>query len=45
VGVDTSRGPFDAPVVVDAAGAWAGALAATAAIISKSIERIRPGSS
>jgi sarcosine oxidase subunit beta len=29
VGVDTSRGAFDAPIVVDAAGAWAGALAAT----------------
>jgi sarcosine oxidase subunit beta len=29
IGVDTSRGPFDAPVVVDVAGAWAGRLAAT----------------
>lgn len=28
VGVDTSRGPFDAPIVVDAAGAWAGRVAA-----------------
>ena len=27
-GVDTSRGEFDAPIVVDAAGAWAGRLAA-----------------
>ncbi|HLE59222.1 MAG TPA: FAD-binding oxidoreductase, partial [Candidatus Limnocylindria bacterium] len=27
-GVDTSRGPFDAPIVVDAAGAWAGRVAA-----------------
>ncbi len=27
VGVDTSRGPFDAPLVVDAAGAWAGRIA------------------
>jgi sarcosine oxidase subunit beta len=32
VGVATSRGPFDAPVVVDAAGAWAGPLAATAGL-------------
>jgi sarcosine oxidase subunit beta len=30
VGVDTSRGPFDAPIVVDAAGAWAGRVAAMA---------------
>ncbi|HEX6129566.1 MAG TPA: FAD-binding oxidoreductase [Candidatus Limnocylindria bacterium] len=29
VGVETSRGPIDAPIVVDAAGAWAGPLAAT----------------
>lgn len=29
VGVDTSRGPFDAPIVVDVAGAWAGRLAAS----------------
>jgi len=29
VGVNTSRGPFDAPVVVDVAGAWAGRLAAS----------------
>jgi sarcosine oxidase subunit beta len=29
VGVSTSRGPFDAPIVVDAAGAWAPGLAAT----------------
>lgn len=28
VGVDTTRGPFDAPIVVDAAGAWAGRIAA-----------------
>jgi len=27
VGVETSRGPIDAPIVVDAAGAWAGPLA------------------
>jgi sarcosine oxidase subunit beta len=27
LGVDTSRGPFDAPIVVDAAGAWAGRVA------------------
>jgi len=29
VGVSTSRGDFDAPVVVDSAGAWAGRIAAT----------------
>ena len=29
VGVSTSRGDFDAPVVVDAAGAWAGRVAAS----------------
>lgn len=29
VGVSTSRGDFDAPVVVDSAGAWAGRVAAT----------------
>jgi glycine/D-amino acid oxidase-like deaminating enzyme len=29
VGVTTSRGAFDAPVVVDVAGAWAGTLAST----------------
>jgi sarcosine oxidase subunit beta len=28
IGVDTTRGPFDAPIVVDAAGAWAGRIAA-----------------
>ncbi|HEX2194015.1 MAG TPA: FAD-binding oxidoreductase [Candidatus Limnocylindria bacterium] len=28
-GLDTDRGPIDAPIVVDAAGAWAGALAET----------------
>ncbi len=28
VGVDTTRGSFDAPIVVDAAGAWAGHIAA-----------------
>ena len=28
IGVDTNRGPFDAPIVVDAAGAWAGRIAA-----------------
>jgi len=28
VGVDTTRGPYDSPVVVDAAGAWAGRVAA-----------------
>ena len=28
VGVETTRGPYDAPVVVDAAGAWAGRVAA-----------------
>ena len=28
VGVDTTRSPFDAPIVVDAAGAWAGRVAA-----------------
>ena len=27
VGVETSRGPFDAPIVVDAAGAWAARVA------------------
>ena len=27
LGVDTTRGPFDAPIVVDAAGAWAGRVA------------------
>lgn len=32
VGVDTSRGAFDAPIVVDAAGAWAGRVAAMAGI-------------
>lgn len=32
VGVDTSRGPFDAPIVVDAAGAWAGRVAALAGL-------------
>ena len=31
-GVTTGRGRFDAPVVVDAAGAWAGELAATAGV-------------
>ncbi len=31
-GVDTDRGTFAAPVVVDAAGAWAGALAATVGV-------------
>jgi glycine/D-amino acid oxidase-like deaminating enzyme len=29
IGVETSRGPIDAPIVVNAAGAWAAALAAT----------------
>jgi sarcosine oxidase subunit beta len=29
IGVETSRGPFDAPIVVDVAGAWAGRLATT----------------
>jgi glycine/D-amino acid oxidase-like deaminating enzyme len=29
VGVDSSRGAFDAPIVVDAAGAWAGRVAAS----------------
>jgi sarcosine oxidase subunit beta len=29
VGVDTGRGPIDTPIVVDAAGAWAGSLAAS----------------
>jgi len=28
VGVDTTRGPFDAPIVVNAAGAWAGRIGA-----------------
>jgi sarcosine oxidase subunit beta len=28
VGVDTTRGSFDAPIVIDAAGAWAGRVAA-----------------
>jgi sarcosine oxidase subunit beta len=32
VGVDTSRGSFDAPIVVDAAGAWAGRVAALAGV-------------
>lgn len=32
VGVDTSRGAFDAPIVVDAAGAWAGRVAAMVGI-------------
>ncbi|MDP9468405.1 MAG: FAD-binding oxidoreductase [Chloroflexota bacterium] len=32
VGVDTSRGSFDAPIVVDAAGAWAGRVAAMAGV-------------
>ncbi len=32
VGVDTSRGSFDAPIVVDAAGAWAGRVAALAEV-------------
>ncbi|MGZ8564223.1 MAG: NAD(P)/FAD-dependent oxidoreductase [Candidatus Limnocylindria bacterium] len=32
VGVDTSRGVFDAPIVVDAAGAWAGRIAAMAGV-------------
>lgn len=32
VGVDTSQGQFAAPVVVDAAGAWAAELAATAGV-------------
>ena len=32
IGVDTSQGPLDAPVVVDAAGPWAGVLAATAGV-------------
>ena len=32
VGVDTDRGRFDAPVVVDAAGAWAAELARTAGV-------------
>ncbi|MEO8638731.1 MAG: FAD-dependent oxidoreductase [Chloroflexota bacterium] len=27
IGVDTTRGPFDAPIVVNAAGAWAGRIA------------------
>ena len=32
IGVDTSRGAFDAPIVVDAAGAWAGRVAAMAGV-------------
>ncbi|HSM38363.1 MAG TPA: FAD-binding oxidoreductase [Candidatus Limnocylindrales bacterium] len=32
IGVETSRGRFEAPVVVDAAGAWAGPLAASAGV-------------
>ncbi len=32
VGVDTARGSFDAPIVVDAAGAWAGRVAAMVGI-------------
>jgi sarcosine oxidase subunit beta len=32
VGVETSRGAFDAPIVVDAAGAWAGRVAAMAGV-------------
>ena len=32
VGVDTSRGAFDAPIVVDAAGAWAARVAAMVGI-------------
>ena len=32
VGVATSRGPIDAPIVVDAAGAWAGQVAALAGL-------------
>jgi sarcosine oxidase subunit beta len=32
VGVDTSRGSFDAPIVVNAAGAWAGRIAAMAGV-------------
>jgi sarcosine oxidase subunit beta len=32
VGVETSRGSFDAPIVIDAAGAWAGRLAAMAGV-------------
>ncbi len=32
VGIDTSRGAFDAPIVVDAAGAWAGRVAAMTGI-------------
>ncbi|MEO8477071.1 MAG: FAD-dependent oxidoreductase [Actinomycetota bacterium] len=32
-GVDTSAGSIEAPVVIDAAGPWAGALAATAGVI------------
>ena len=32
MGVDTDRGRFDAPVVVDAAGAWAAQFAATAGV-------------
>jgi glycine/D-amino acid oxidase-like deaminating enzyme len=30
VGVDTLQGPFDAPIVIDAAGAWAASVAALA---------------
>jgi len=33
VGVSTSRGDFDAPVVVDSAGAWAGRVAATVGLV------------
>jgi sarcosine oxidase subunit beta len=32
VGVETPRGAFDAPIVVDAAGAWAGRVAAMAGV-------------
>jgi sarcosine oxidase subunit beta len=32
VGVDTTRGSWDAPIVVDAAGAWAGRIAAMAGV-------------
>lgn len=32
VGVETTRGPIDAPIVVNAAGAWAGPLAASVGI-------------
>jgi 4-methylaminobutanoate oxidase (formaldehyde-forming) len=53
-GVETSRGPIDAPVVVDAAGAWARQIAASAGIhvpivptrhqllITEPIEGVRP---